>query len=84
VYQGFEFQAVAIYLEGYIIGTLLNYMLDKDPVAENHKREMEELLQYAENKHLSVELSTRLTNYFKFQYQKAVENRASSAVTLPR
>ena len=59
-------------------------MLDKDPVAENHKREMEELAQYIEGKQFSTELSTRLANYFKFQYQKAVENRASSLVPLPR
>ena len=62
----------------------MNFLLDKDPVAENHKREMEELSQYIESKQLSSELSSRLINYFKFQYQKAVENRASSSVPLPR
>lgn len=75
---------IAIYLNGYIIGSLLNYMLDKDPVAENHKREMEELAQYIESKQFSAELSARLISYFKFQHQKAVENRASASVPLPR
>ena len=45
---------------------------------------MAELSQYVESKHLTAELAARLTGYFKFQYQKAVENRASSSVPLPR
>ena len=75
---------MSIWLEGNILGTLLNYMVDKDPVAEAHKKEMEELRQFIENKNLTPELASRLLGHFEFQYQKAVENRASSAVNLPR
>jgi len=75
---------VAVALEGMILGTLLNYMVDKDPVAEAHKKEMEELDQFIENKKLTMELGNRLRSYFEFQYQKMVENRASSSVRLPR
>ena len=59
-------------------------MVDKDPVAEAHRRQMEELARFVESKNLTPELAHRLFNHFNFQYQKAVENRASSSVPLPR
>jgi hypothetical protein len=71
-------------LNGYILGTLLNYMMDRDPVAEAHKRELSELARFAERKQLTPELTGRLMGHFKFQYQKAVENQASASVPLPR
>lgn len=77
-------QVISIWLEGFILGTLLNYMVDKDPVAEAHRRQMEELARFVEAKNLTPELAHRLFNHFNFQYQKAVENRASSSVPLPR
>ena len=77
-------QVVSIWLESIILGTILNYMVDKDPVAEAHKKEMEELRQFIEVKNLPPDLSIRLCKHFEFQYQKAVENRASSSVRLPR
>ena len=77
-------QVISIWLEGFILGTLLNYMVDKDPVAEAHRRQMEELARFVEAKNLTPELAHRLYNHFNFQYQKAVENRASSSVPLPR
>ena len=33
-------QVASIWLEGYILGTLLNYMVEKDPVAEAHKAQV--------------------------------------------
>ena len=33
-------QIASIWLEGYILGTLLNYMVEKDPVAEAHKAQV--------------------------------------------
>ena len=77
-------QVISIWLEGFILGTLLNYMVDKDPVAEAHRRQLEELARFVEGKNLTPELAHRLYNHFNFQYQKAVENRASSSVPLPR
>ena len=44
-------QVVSIWLQGSILGTLLNYMVDKDPVAEAHKKEMEALRQVARRKY---------------------------------
>ena len=75
---------ITVWLEGNILGTLLYYMVDKDPVAQAHKIQMEELHQFIENKHLSPELALRLTKHFEFQYQKAVDNRAGSLIQLPR
>ena len=63
---------------------MLNYMVEKDPVEEAHKKRMEALAQFVDVKNLPQDLSGRLFNYFKFQHQKAVENRASSSVELPR
>ena len=63
---------------------LLYYMVDKDPVALAHKRLMEELHEFIENKHLPPDLAGRVVQHFEFQQQKAVENRASASVQLPR
>jgi hypothetical protein len=45
---------------------------------------MEELSRFIESKQFAPELAFRLVNHFNFQYQKAVENRASASVPLPR
>ena len=63
---------------------LLYYMVNNDPVAVGHKRQMEELHQFVEAKHLPPDLAGRVVRHFEFQYQKAVENRASASVELPR
>eukprot|EP00292_Cryptomonas_paramecium_P009147 CAMPEP_0113684502 /NCGR_PEP_ID=MMETSP0038_2-20120614/14045_1 /TAXON_ID=2898 /ORGANISM="Cryptomonas paramecium" /LENGTH=256 /DNA_ID=CAMNT_0000604271 /DNA_START=479 /DNA_END=1245 /DNA_ORIENTATION=- /assembly_acc=CAM_ASM_000170 len=49
----------SVWLEGNILGTLLNYMVDKDPVAEAHKKEMEDLHRFIEYKNLAPELASR-------------------------
>ena len=77
-------QVIAIWLEGNVLGTLLNYMVEKDPVAEAHKKLLEELQQFVERKNLTTDLTARLFGHFEFQYQKDIENRASSSVRLPR
>ena len=59
-------------------------MVNKDPTAIAHKREMEELQQFVEGKHLPQDLANRVVKHFEFQHQKAVENRASLSVQLPR
>ena len=59
-------------------------MVDNDPIASAHKRQMEELHQFIESKHLPPDLSNRVVKHFEFQYQKAVENSASDSVELPR
>ena len=63
---------------------LLYYMVNKDPAAIAHKREMEDLQQFIESKLLPPDLANRVVKHFEFQHQKAVENRASSSVRLPR
>ena len=59
-------------------------MVDNDPVALAHKRQMEELHQFIDSKHLPPDLSGRVVKHFEFQYEKSVENRASDSVQLPR
>ena len=77
-------KVVSMWLEGNVLGTLLNYMVEKDPVKEEHTKLMEQLRQFVERKNLTTELALRLYGHFEFQYQKAIENRASSSVKLPR
>jgi len=75
---------MAIWLEGFILGTLLNYMVDKNLVAEAHKQQMADLKQFIESKNLPLDLGIRLQNHFEFQYRKTLENQASELVELPR
>jgi hypothetical protein len=75
---------ITVWLEGNILGTLLHYMVEKDPIAQEHKVQMEELHQFIESKHLPPEIAARLARHFEFQYQKARENRANALIQLPR
>ena len=77
-------QVVAVWLEGNILGTLLNYLVEKDPVAQNHKKNMEELNQFIEAKLLPPETATRLFKHVEFQYQKTKESHIQESVQLPR
>ncbi len=43
-------QVLSIWLQGYVLGTLLNYMVEKDPVAEAHKARMLQLNRFVEAK----------------------------------
>jgi hypothetical protein len=52
LYEKNSEQIASIWLEGYILGTLLNYMVEKDPVAEAHKAQVSTL-----GWHSSVSLS---------------------------
>jgi hypothetical protein len=75
---------VAVWLEGNILGTLLNYLVEKDPAAQNHKKNMEELNQFIEAKLLPPETATRLFKHVEFQYQKTKESNIQESVQLPR
>ena len=75
---------VAVWLEGNILGTLLNYLVEKDPAAQYHKKNMEELNQFIEAKLLPPETATRLFKHVEFQYQKTKESNIQESVQLPR
>ena len=77
-------QSITVWLQGNILGTLLNYLVDKDPVAQAHKKNMEELNQFIEAKLLPPETASRLFKHIEFQYQKTKESLAQASVQLPR
>ena len=77
-------QVVSVWLEGNILGTLLNYLVEKDPVAQAHKRNVEELNQFIEAKLLPPETASRLFKHVEFQYQKTKESLVQASVQLPR
>jgi hypothetical protein len=75
---------IGVWLEGNILGTLLNYLVDKDPVAQAHKKNVEELSNFIEAKLLPPETASRLFTHVEFQYQKTKESLAQESVQLPR
>ena len=77
-------QVISVWLEGSILGTLLNYLVDKDPVAQAHKRNVEELSHFIEAKLLPPETASRLFMHVEFQYQKTKESLSQESVHLPR
>lgn len=67
-----------------ILGTLLNYLVTKDPVAEAYKAKMENLGSYMEAKALPTDLAQRVFSHFQFQHSKNVQNKATASVRLPK
>ncbi len=75
---------ISVWLEGSILGTLLNYLVDKDPAAQAHKKNLEELHHFIEAKLLPPETASRLFTHVEFQFQKTKESLAQESVKLPR
>ena len=73
-----------MWLEGSILGTILNYLVEKDPVAQAHKRNVDELNHFIEAKLLPPETASRLFTHVEFQYQKTKESLVQESVQLPR
>ena len=73
-----------VYLQGLILGTLLNYLVRKDPSAEAHKEHMEKVRQFMTAKQIPIELQERVSQYYEFQYTKNLQNRAGTRMDLPR
>lgn len=67
-----------------ILGTLLNFLVEKDPAQEKHKKQMADLAAFMDAKNLPPELRDRLQNHFNFQHQKNVQHRAAASIDLPR
>lgn len=76
--------ALQIYMNALILGTLLNFLVQKDPVQEAYKKKIDDLHVFMEAKHIPSELRERIYKHFQFQHQKNVQNKAAASVTLPR
>jgi hypothetical protein len=77
-------QFVSVYVAAYVLGTLMYYVLtaQKDVIKELHTKTMLHLEAFMEERQLPLATRKRLVRYFRFQYKKAVQRRAS-AVKLP-
>ena len=74
---------VQIWQTGVILGAIINYTAERDPVAEAHKEMMEEVQLFVARNQLPPELTERIYRHFEFQHRKAVENQ-SSDIKLPK
>ena len=74
---------VQIWQMGVILGAIINYTVERDPVAEAHKKTMEDAQLFVARKQLPPELTERIYRHFEFQHRKAVENQ-SSDIQLPK
>ena len=79
-------QFVAIWVSAYILGTLFHYLLvsQKDPLRDAHNKKMEDLATFMNERNIPIITRKRLVEFFEFQYKKAVQRKASAALTLPR
>jgi hypothetical protein len=66
---------IQVQLSGLILGTLLNYLVRRDPVEEAHKQQLESVRQYLSTKSVSWELRERVVRYYIFQYQVSFDCR---------
>lgn len=74
---------VQIWQMGVILGAIINYTVERDPIAEAHKKTMEDVQLFVSRKQLPTELTERIYRHFEFQHRKAIENQ-SSDIKLPK
>ena len=76
--------APQIYLQGLILGTLLNYLVKRNPTEEAHKEHIAQVTQFLTAKLVPDELRENVIAYFEFQYKKNMQNQAQRLIKLPR
>ena len=79
----FVVMIVQVWQVGVILGAIINYTVERDPIAEAHKKMMDDLQQFTRRKQLPPELTERIYRHFEFQHRKAIENQ-SSHIQLPK
>ena len=79
----FVVMVVQVWQMGVILGAIINYTVERDPVAEAHKKMMDDLLHFTEQKQLPPDLTERIYRHFEFQHRKAIENQ-SNHIQLPK
>lgn len=72
-YNGYEMALsvavmfVAIYLSAYILGTLFHYLVQKDPLADAHRKRIADVTEFSDSRKLAPDLKNKLIDYFNFQ-----------------
>jgi len=65
---------LSVYISSLILGTLLTYLVRRDPMEVAHKERLEALKEYMESKHVPEDLYENVMNYCHFQYTKNRKN----------
>jgi len=73
-----------VYISALILGTLLNYLVRKDPQEEAHKQQMANVRLFMDQKNIPQELHQRVDLYLEFQFKKNRQNAVSSLIDLPK
>ena len=71
-----------VYISALILGTLLNYLVRKDPQEEAHKQHMVNVRLFMDQKNIPQELYQRVELYLEFQFEKNRKNAVD--VELPK
>jgi len=71
-----------VYISALILGTLLNYLVRKDPQEEAHKQHMVNVRLFMDQKNIPQELHQRVDLYLEFQFEKNRQNAVD--VELPK
>ena len=61
---------LSVYISSLILGTLLTYLVRRDPVEVEYRQRVEGLSQYMQRKHLPADLNESVMKFLKFQYKK--------------
>ena len=69
---------LSVYVSSMILGTLLTFLVRRDPAEVAHKERMEALKIYMESKHVPEDLHENVIRYCQFQYSKNRGNDSSS------
>jgi len=73
-----------VYISALILGTLLNYLVRRDPVEEAHKQLMEQVRNFMDSKSIPSDLYERVVSYYQFQHNKNRQLQAAGQVNLPK
>ena len=73
---------LSVYVSSLILGTLLTYLVRRDPMEVAHKERLEALQLYMQAKHVPEDLYDSVIRYCEFQYNKNRQNDSSSGSDL--
>ena len=73
---------LSVYVSSLILGTLLTYLVRRDPMEVAHKERLEALQLYMQAKHIPEDLYDSVMRYCEFQYNKNRQNDSSSGSDL--
>lgn len=73
---------LSVYISSLILGTLLTYLVRRDPVEVEYRQRVEGLSQYMQRKHLPADLNESVMEFLKFQYKKQMTGDSTNGSDL--